>query len=98
MQLARQLVTEAMYLAMERASKVKHELRDGELWAMPGASPRHNRLTVKCATQLDRALGAGTCVPLSSDHASSAGMLRATRRAVRRSERMLTAAPHSTQR
>lgn len=67
MQLARQLVTEAMYLAMERASKVKHELRDSELWAMPGASPRHNRLTVKCATQLDRALGAGTCVPLSSD-------------------------------
>lgn len=61
------IVTEAMYLAMERASAVKHEYHGGEVWALAGASPRHNRLAVACSTQLDNALRGGPCVPLSSD-------------------------------
>ncbi len=63
----RLVVTEAMYLAMERAAVVKHELRDGEMWAMAGASPRHNRLASRCIADLDAALRGKPCVPLGSD-------------------------------
>lgn len=60
-------VTEAMYLAMEGAAHAKHELRDGEVWAMAGASPRHNRIAGRCLADLDAALRRGPCVPLGSD-------------------------------
>jgi Uma2 family endonuclease len=63
----RPVVTEAMYLAMERASDIKHEYRGAELWAMAGASPRHNRLAARCIAELDGALREGDCVPLGSD-------------------------------
>lgn len=63
----RLIVTEAMYLAMERASETKHELHGGEVWAMAGGSPRHNRLAVACSTQLDTALRGSPCIALSSD-------------------------------
>ncbi|MBC8073770.1 MAG: Uma2 family endonuclease [Deltaproteobacteria bacterium] len=63
----RLVVTEAMYLAMERAAVVKHELRDGEMWAMAGASPRHNRLASRCIAEFDSALRGKPCVPLGSD-------------------------------
>ena len=61
------LVTEAMYLAMERVSPVKHEFHGGEIWAMAGASPRHNRLATAFSTQLDNAMRKTGCIPLSSD-------------------------------
>ena len=60
-------VTEAMYLAMERASEVKHEYLDGEVWAMAGASPRHNALAVAVGSHLYTALRGSACRPLSSD-------------------------------
>lgn len=63
----RAVVTEAMYLAMEHASDAKHELRDGDIFTMAGASPRHNRLAARCLADLDAALRAGTCAPLGSD-------------------------------
>lgn len=63
----RPVVTEAMYLAMERVAEVKHEYLDGEVFAMAGASPRHNRLAVACSTQLDNALRGKDCFPLNSD-------------------------------
>jgi Uma2 family endonuclease len=63
----RAVVTEAMYLAMERASDVKHELRDGDILAMAGASPRHNRLAARCLAELDSALRSRPCAPLGSD-------------------------------
>jgi Uma2 family endonuclease len=62
--------TEAMYLAMERVAENKHELYRGEIWAMAGGSPRHNRLSVRCSALLDQATSATSgreCAPLSSD-------------------------------
>ena len=56
-----------MYLAMERAAEVKHELRDREVWAMAGASPRHNRIASRCIAELDAALRGKRCLPLGSD-------------------------------
>jgi hypothetical protein len=63
----RPVMTEPMYLAMERAAEVKHEFHAGEVWAMAGASPRHNRLAVACSSQLDASLRGGSCIALSSD-------------------------------
>ena len=63
----RLVVTEAMYLAMERVAEGKHEFRDGEVWAMAGASPRHNRLAATFIGELHVALRDGTCVALGSD-------------------------------
>jgi Uma2 family endonuclease len=60
-------ITEAMYLAMERVAPTKHEYVDGEVRAMAGASPRHNRLAVACSAQLDAVLRGRDCAPLSSD-------------------------------
>ena len=37
-------MTEAEYLAFDRVSKTKHELFNGEVYAMAGASERHNRI------------------------------------------------------
>lgn len=63
----RAVVTEATYLAMERAADTKHELRDGDILAMAGASPRHNRIAARCVAELDAALRGGACAPLGSD-------------------------------
>lgn len=63
----RQVVTEAMYLAMERVADTKHEYRDGEIWAMAGASPRHNRIASTCIGELHAAFRGGNCIPLGSD-------------------------------
>ena len=43
------------------------EIRDGEVWAMAGASPRHNRISARCIAELDAALRGRPCVPLGSD-------------------------------
>lgn len=40
--LAQQVMTEAEYLAFERASDTKHEFLDGHVYAMSGASRVHN--------------------------------------------------------
>lgn len=56
-----------MYLAMERVAETKHELRDGELWAMAGGSPRHNRIASRCIAELDTALRGQPCAPFGSD-------------------------------
>lgn len=37
-------MTEAEYLAFDRVSETKHELFNGEVYAMAGASERHNRI------------------------------------------------------
>lgn len=60
-------ITAAMYLAMERASEVEHEYIDGEVWALAGAPPRHNRLSVASSAQLDAALRGRECASFSSD-------------------------------
>ena len=54
------------YLAWERQQERKHEYFEGEVYAMAGGSPRHNRLSSRVTTALEIALG-GRCHVFSSD-------------------------------
>ncbi len=46
------LLSEEDYLRMEEHASTKHELVDGEMYAMAGASERHNRITLNIAYHL----------------------------------------------
>jgi Uma2 family endonuclease len=61
------LVSVEEYLRMERASPVKHEYVGGELYAMVGASKRHNRIAFNIAQKLDGAAVGGRCRVYLSD-------------------------------
>ena len=64
------------YLAWERLQEAKHEYFDGEVFAMAGGSPRHNRLVMTMGIALDAALAARGCNVLSSDQRVRARDLR----------------------
>ncbi len=53
--------TEAEYLAFERASEEKHELIDGEIVSMSGASESHNLIATSTLSSLFSQLRKGTC-------------------------------------
>lgn len=55
------------YLAFERASAFRHELIDGQIYDMVGASRRHNRITVDAGFALHRQLQGGSCEVFISD-------------------------------
>lgn len=57
----------AEYLEWERAQRDKHQFLHGEVFAMAGGSPRHNRLCVNVLAQLHANLRGGPCGPFSSD-------------------------------
>jgi Uma2 family endonuclease len=63
----RLLMTEAEYLAFERASREKHQYVRGEVFAMAGASLRHNALVSSVLFHMRQALGAGPCRVFPSD-------------------------------
>jgi Uma2 family endonuclease len=63
----RSRLTAAEYLAWEREQPAKHEFFDGEVFAMAGASPRHNALCVAAAAELRAAMRSRGCAVLSSD-------------------------------
>lgn len=65
--LAESLVSEAQYLAMERASLTKHELWHGELFAMTGGSLAHAMLSMNIGAMLHSALRDRPCRVLSAD-------------------------------
>jgi len=44
------------YLAGERGSPIRHEYVDGQVYAMAGASDRHNRIALRLAARLDDVL------------------------------------------
>lgn len=56
----------AEFLAWESAQSVKHQLLGGEVFAMAGGSPRHNRLAARLLGRLEGALEPA-CAPFSSD-------------------------------
>jgi Uma2 family endonuclease len=60
-------VSSAEYLAVERASETKHELVNGVILAMSGASPVHNLVTMNLGGRLRELVGAKPRVVLSSD-------------------------------
>ncbi len=59
--------TLAEYLAYEEQRETKHEFYAGEIFAMAGASPAHNRLCFKLAGLLDSQLEGTSCVGYSAD-------------------------------
>ena len=59
--------TFAEYLALEEKSDTKHELVDGEIFAMAHGTPEHGRLAVRMARLLGNALEGKPCEVFSSD-------------------------------
>ena len=60
-------VTSAEYLAFERASESKHELVDGEVFAMAGAKRRHNQIVINIGAEARGALRQKRCEIYASD-------------------------------
>lgn len=55
------------YLVLERRSDAKHELVDGELVAMTGATINHNRVTFETGRHLGNQLGGRGCEVFTQD-------------------------------
>lgn len=55
------------YLAFERSANVKHEYLDGEILAMTGATPEHNRICASVIALLSNRLAGRPCVVFTSD-------------------------------
>ena len=55
------------YLAGEKESQVRHEYVDGQVYAMAGASDRHNRIAGNIFARLSDHLAEGPCEPFISD-------------------------------
>ena len=54
-------VTAAEYLEGERLSEIRHEFVDGRIYAMSGASLRHNEICLDTAFLLKKHLSGGPC-------------------------------------
>lgn len=61
------IITEEEYLEMERNSEVKHEYYDGEIFAMAGASERHNLIVANVIGELRNKLKKSPCRVYPSD-------------------------------
>jgi len=55
------------YLAWEETQREKHQYLGGEVYAMAGGTPRHNRLSANVLRDLGVALRNGPCGPFTSD-------------------------------
>jgi Uma2 family endonuclease len=55
------------YLVREAASEVRHELVNGEMYAMAGGSDNHNRIALNTASELRQALKGKPCEPFMAD-------------------------------
>src|SRR5687767_5708093 len=64
---AKPLLTEAQYLARERAAEFRSEFLRGEVFAMAGAKYAHNRVKANTEHRLASQLEGGPCFVLSSD-------------------------------
>ncbi len=62
------LVTPAEYLAFELGSETKHEYLAGRVFAMAGASPKHNLVCGNLIRALGERLRARRCAVMPSDH------------------------------
>jgi Uma2 family endonuclease len=62
----------AEYLEQEKDSPVRHEYVDGQIYAMAGASARHNRIALNLASRLNDQLNDGPCEVFISDMKVSA--------------------------
>jgi Uma2 family endonuclease len=64
---AKKFVTPNDYLALERKAEYKNEYFDGEIFAMVGASRRHNLITTNVVSELHRQLRGRPCEVYPSD-------------------------------
>lgn len=55
------------YLDGEKDSPIRHEYVDGHVFAMAGASDRHNRIAINFTSRLNDRLGDGPCAVFMSD-------------------------------
>lgn len=55
------------FLQGERNSEIKHEFKDGEVFAMAGASVNHNKITGNVFRHLGNKLEGQRCTPFASD-------------------------------
>lgn len=60
-------MSEAEYLAFERASEEKHEYADGEIFAMSGGTIEHSEIAANIIRELGNALYGRGCRVLTSD-------------------------------
>lgn len=60
-------LSEAEYLALERAAEAKSEFLRGEMFAMAGGSPAHSRIIGNLHREIGNKLGSGPCATYSSD-------------------------------
>lgn len=63
----RDRVTVNEYLAGERASEIKHEYVDGQVYAMAGASPNHGRIAGNIYRKFGNHLENASCEPYIAD-------------------------------
>ncbi|GBO52136.1 hypothetical protein APA_960 [Pseudanabaena sp. lw0831] len=60
-------ITPEEYFAWEEKQLEKHELINGQVYAMSGGSVNHSRIAIRFATMLDTHLDAGSCITGNSD-------------------------------
>jgi Uma2 family endonuclease len=60
-------LTEAEYLALERAAATKSEFYDGEMFAMAGGTRRHSTICVNLAAEFANRLREHRCQPFNAD-------------------------------
>lgn len=66
-------ISEEAYWATEQTSEIKHELIDGQLYAMAGASIYHERICGNIFGEFRNHLKNSPCEPLGSDMSVKAG-------------------------
>lgn len=60
-------LTPEEFLTWEREQESRHQYVRGEVFAMAGGSPRHNRLAARAIARLERGVEGGPCGVYSSD-------------------------------
>src|SRR6266498_4657729 len=60
-------LTEAEYLALERAAEFKSEFFAGEMFAMAGGTPMHSLVGTNLVIEFGTRLKGGPCVPFNAD-------------------------------
>jgi len=55
------------YLEMERNSEIRHEYYDGEIFAMAGGTPNHNRIVLNLANLLNAGFAGRDCEAFVND-------------------------------
>jgi Uma2 family endonuclease len=65
--LAKQRYTPEQYLVLEREAEFRSEYLSGEIFAMTGASPQHNRIAANVVSALTLTMRGGSCQAFVSD-------------------------------